>query len=61
MQIPVSLKPTNGSNLKVKVVPIIYGMPNSEDFKAAERGEIVLGGCLFNTFSPRWQVVVETP
>ena len=60
-QFPISFKPENGSNVKVKVVPIIYGMPNLEDSKAAEKGEIVLGGCVFNDLSPRWQVVVETP
>ncbi|SOC50275.1 hypothetical protein SAMN05660748_3017 [Blastococcus aggregatus] len=27
-------------------VPLIYGMPNPDDFKEAERGTVVLGGCL---------------
>lgn len=26
-------------------LPIIYGMPDSELFEQAERGEVVLGGC----------------
>ena len=28
-----------------KLIDIVYGMPGSELFEAAERGEIVLGGC----------------
>ncbi|HKS16514.1 MAG TPA: hypothetical protein VJU16_04325 [Planctomycetota bacterium] len=28
-----------------KLVPILYGLPSSEGFQAAERGEIALGGC----------------
>jgi hypothetical protein len=60
-QFPVSVKPGNSSDIKVKVVSIIYGMPHPEDSEAAERGEIVLGGCEFNALSPRWQILVEIP
>ena len=28
------------------VVPIVYGLPTSETFEAAERGEFELGGCI---------------
>ncbi len=28
-----------------KTVPILYGYPSYEAFEAAERGEILLGGC----------------
>ncbi|WP_156251507.1 hypothetical protein [Pseudactinotalea terrae] len=28
------------------VVEIVYGMPGPELFEAAERGEVVLGGCV---------------
>lgn len=27
-------------------IPLIYGMPGSDDFQAAERGAVALGGCL---------------
>jgi hypothetical protein len=27
-------------------IPLIYGMPGSEDFQQAERGLVALGGCL---------------
>lgn len=56
-QVTISFK--RGNHTGVKVVPIVYGMPNLQDSEAANRGEIALGGCIFNSFSPRWQVVVE--
>lgn len=28
-----------------RVVPIVYGMPSSETFEKAERGEVAIGGC----------------
>ena len=34
------------------VVPIAYGFPGPEMFEAAERGEIVLGGCTIDTGNP---------
>jgi hypothetical protein len=34
--------PTCGEHM----VPLSYGLPTSETFEAAERGEVVLGGCL---------------
>ena len=27
-------------------VPLVYGLPSADAFEAAERGELVLGGCL---------------
>lgn len=38
-----------------KLIPILYGMPTGEAFKAAERGEIVLGGCCIAKNSPTMQ------
>ena len=32
-----------------EVVEIVYGYPSRETFKMAERGEIILGGCLCTT------------
>jgi len=40
----VSVSPT--AELGVRVVPIMYGLPTAEGFAAAERGEVVLGGCI---------------
>jgi hypothetical protein len=37
------------------VVPIAYGLPTSEGFAAAERGEVELGGCVIGAASPRWR------
>lgn len=39
---------------KTRVVKIAYGMPASELFEAAERGEVALGGCCINEFDPSW-------
>ena len=44
--------PACSSNDTVK---ILYGEPTYEDFKAAERGEFVLGGCCISDISPTRQ------
>ena len=31
---------------RTPMVPIAYGYPTGETFEAAERGEVVLGGCM---------------
>lgn len=41
----VSEKPLRCPICNGKVVPIVYGEPSCELFEAAERGEVVLGGC----------------
>lgn len=38
-----------------KVVPILYGEPSSETFEKADRGEIVLGGCIIFADMPEYQ------
>ncbi|WP_168625685.1 MULTISPECIES: hypothetical protein [unclassified Cryobacterium] len=35
-------------------VRIVWGMPAGEDFERAERGEIILGGCLLTGNDPDW-------
>ncbi len=39
---------------KESVIPIGYGMPGKEMMDRAERGEILLGGCVVEPNSPRW-------
>ena len=36
-----------------KTVPIVYGLPSPDTFEAAERGEVVLGGCDIEPDNPR--------
>jgi hypothetical protein len=36
------------------MVPVVYGYPGGDMFQAAERGEIVLGGCLVYDGQPAW-------
>lgn len=38
----------------LSVVPIVYGYPAEETAEAAERGEIVLGGCIVWEGRPNW-------
>lgn len=40
-----------------RLVPLVYGLPSEEGFAMAERGEILLGGCIVRFNSPRWVVV----
>lgn len=38
-----------------EVIPILYGLPGFELSEAAERGEVVLGGCLIGDESPDYE------
>lgn len=31
-----------------RLVPVVYGMPSAKMFLDAERGKVVLGGCMFD-------------
>jgi len=35
-----------------RTIPIAYGFPGDDLFEAAERGEIVLGGCVLSGDDP---------
>jgi hypothetical protein len=37
--------------------PVRYGLPTAEAWKAAERGEIVVGGCMPQPFAPKWVLI----
>jgi hypothetical protein len=41
----------------VEVVPIVYGFsaPDSESMRAAEAGEVFLGGCVVPDDQPYWR------
>jgi hypothetical protein len=36
-------------------IPIVYGYPDFELGQAAERGEVILGGCLVGPESPEFE------
>ena len=36
-------------------VPIVYGYPGGDTFAAAERGELMLGGCILWGDDPQWK------
>ena len=38
-----------------ELIEIIYGMPGSELFEAAERGEVILGGCMVFEDQPEYR------
>jgi len=37
------------------MVPIVYGYPGHGLMEAAERGEVVLGGCVIMPHQPKWK------
>lgn len=37
-----------------EAVPFVYGLPGWSDVQQAQRGEIVLGGCVIEQDPPRW-------
>jgi hypothetical protein len=36
-------------------VPILWGLPTSEAFEAADRGTVVLGGCVVESDPDNWE------
>jgi hypothetical protein len=38
-----------------KVVDILYGYPSDEGFEKADKGELVIGGCIVSGDNPSWQ------
>jgi hypothetical protein len=40
---------------QAKMAPIVYGYPGAGLMEAAERGEVVLGGCVIWPNQPRWK------
>lgn len=55
MTTPARLLPPCPKCGSTEAVEILYGYPTSEAGMAAERGEIVLGGCLILEQSPAYQ------
>lgn len=43
--------------VRLNKVPIVYGMPSPEMGEQAERGEIILGGCVFSECAPNYVFV----
>ena len=56
--ISVRRKPVKCRHCGGKVVPVMYGDPGPEMMEAADRGEIVLGGCCISADGPDYQCPV---
>ncbi len=41
-------------NCTNKMIKIVYGMPDTDTMKKAQRGEIFLGGCVIEEFQPEY-------
>ena len=37
-----------------EVIPIIYGLPTYDTWIKAEKGKLLIGGCCFSDYSPKW-------
>lgn len=37
-----------------RFVPLVMGLPDEREIERAERGEIMLGGCILNGNEPKW-------
>lgn len=40
-----------------QVVPLVMGLPTQETYEAAQRGELVIGGCAVSGNEPKWVLV----
>ena len=56
--ISVRRKPVKCRHCGGKVAPVLYGEPGPEMMEAADRGEVVLGGCCIRTDGPDYQCPV---
>jgi hypothetical protein len=52
---PVDVRPTHWIG-RPKMVLLVYGLPTSECAKAADQGEVWLGGCCITPNSPKWVI-----
>lgn len=37
-----------------RFVPLVMGLPTQETYERAQRGELILGGCIVHGNEPRW-------
>jgi hypothetical protein len=40
-----------------KLLPVCYGKPRYDNLARAQRGEVVLGGCMVRGYEPLWVIV----
>jgi hypothetical protein len=52
--VEVSLRVRRG---RPGIVPLLMGLPSQGAMERAQRGELVLGGCVTSGFEPRWVVI----
>ena len=56
--ISVRRKPVKCKHCGGRVAPVLYGEPSPEMMEAADRGEVVLGGCCISADGPDYQCPV---
>lgn len=47
----------NSNNLRVQILPIVYGKPTKETIEKARKGKIILGGCLVRPY--RYAIAIK--
>lgn len=40
-----------------RLVPLVMGLPNRQTAERAQRGEVILGGCIVSGFEPKYYLV----
>jgi hypothetical protein len=40
-----------------RLVPLVMGLPRAETLQRAQRGEVILGGCIVSGFEPKYYLV----
>jgi hypothetical protein len=58
---PIDMHIQQGNHLRVKFLPIVYGLPGPKVSEKAEREEIVEGGCVVYPWSAQWRIQVTVP
>ena len=52
---PVDVRPKGWVGTP-RVIPVVMGLPDAELRKAAQNGDVWLGGCLVSGLEPRWVI-----
>src|SRR5271156_6667200 len=53
---PIDIQPIPKGG-RPRLVPLVMGLPTSETAERAQRGEVILGGCIVSGFEPKYYLV----
>ena len=55
---PVAIRSSPPGGPRLNLIPIVYGLPSAKLVERAARHEVWLGGCVSDSLSPRWVLLI---